>query len=282
MLQMNARSLYGVLQDFYILTNLRVGLLDTEFREIMAYPEEYGGFCALVRKDPEGDARCHVSDKEACMKCSKTKAPICYCCHAGLTEVLVPISDKHGILAYVAFGQIVPKENYNATKAKIKKRYPQYADAVNSIPVKSDEEVRAAATILQAITAYVMTNRWITPGKTEFIEQLDEYIRAHMSRSITIEEICAVFCISRTRLYEVCMDYLGCALSEYIRRQRIIHAQAMLRMPEKSVSDIACEVGFNDYNHFSRIFKKQTGCSAREYRARMMEQNVQENTDDER
>jgi len=168
MLQMNARSLYGVLQDFYILTNLRVGLLDTEFREIMAYPDEYGGFCALVRNDPEGDAQCRISDKEACIKCAKTKAPICYTCHAGLTEMLVPILDKHGILAYVAFGQIVPKESYNATKSRIRKRYPQFADAIENIPTKSSQELRAAATVLQAITAYVMTNRWITPGKTEF------------------------------------------------------------------------------------------------------------------
>lgn len=266
MLQMNARSLYSVLQDFYILTNIRVGLLDAEFREIMAYPTEYGGFCALVRKDPEGDARCRVSDKEACLKCAKTKSPVCYSCHAGLTEVLVPISDKHGVLAYVAFGQIVPKESYNAAKNKIKKRYPQFEAAIESIPAKSTEELRAAATILQAITAYVMSNRWITPGKTEFIEQLDEYVKSHLNRVITIEEICAVFCISRTRLYEISMDYLGCALSEYIRRRRISHAQVMLRSTDKSVTDIACEVGFSDYNHFSRVFKKQTGCSAREFR----------------
>lgn len=280
MLQMNARSLYGVLQDFYILTNLRVGLLDAEFREIMAYPEEYGGFCALLRQDPEGDTRCRVSDREACIKCSKTKSPICYTCHAGLTEMLVPISDKHGILAYVAFGQIVPKESYNAAKSRIKRRYPQFAEAIEEIQAKSSQELRAAATVLQAITAYVMTNRWITPGKTEFIEQLDEYIKGHLSRSITIEEICAVFCISRTRLYEVCMDYLGCPLSEYIRRQRINHAQALLRNSDKSITDIACELGFTDYNHFSRVFKKQTGCSAREFRRMAIEKESEEQSQD--
>lgn len=266
MLQMNTGGLYGVLRDFYILTGNRIGIMDKDFREIMSYPVEHGGFCALVHNAPEGAENCARCDREGCGKCAREKTLIRYRCHAGLTEVFLPVFDKHGVLAYIGFGQIVPKEEEATARSYIRKCYPQYADLVEQIPAKSAEEINAAATILQTIVAYVMTNRWITPEKTEFIEQLDRYIKDHLDKGISMDEICAAFCISRTQLYKLSIDYLGCALSEYIRRQRIYHAQEMLRESEKTVTEIAGDVGFSDYNHFSRLFKKYNGFSAREYR----------------
>ena len=266
MLQMNTGGLYGVLRDFYILTGNRIGIMDKDFREIMSYPVEHGGFCALVHKDPQGVQKCAQCDREGCGKCAREKALIRYRCHAGLTEVFLPVFDKNGVLAYIGFGQIVPLEEEAAARSYIRQCYPQFADQVDSIPAKSAEQISAAATILQTIVAYVMTNRWIKPEKTEFIEQLDLYIKDHLNRGISMDEVCAAFCISRTQLYKLSLDYLGCALSEYIRLQRIYHAQEMLKNTDRPVSEIAGDVGFSDYNHFSRLFKKYNGCSAREYR----------------
>lgn len=111
-----------------------------------------------------------------------------------------------------------------------------------------------------------MTNRWIVPGKSEFIRQLDRYIEDRLSQTITVDEICAAFRIGRTRLYEISIEYMGCGLAEYIRNQRVQHAQRLLKETDIPITDIAYAVGFSDYNHFSRIFKKQTGTSARSYR----------------
>lgn len=266
MLQLNTVSLHQVMRDFYTLTNIRIVIFDADFREILAYPQQKEGFCALLRVDPAGEARCQISDKGGCLKCAKTRELVIYRCHAGLTEAVVPIMYKSGILAYVMFGQIIPQESCEETKAKIRKKYPAFSQAIDRIPVKSSEELDAAATVLQAITSYVMTNRWVVPGKSEFIRQLDRYIDSHLNHTITVEEICTAFRIGRTRLYEISEEYLGCGLAEYIRNQRIVHAQHLLRETDIPITDIAYAVGFSDYNHFSRVFKKLTGTSARAYR----------------
>lgn len=274
MVQMNAGGLYGVLRDFYILTGNRIGIMDKDFQEIMSYPAQHGGFCALVHKDPEGARKCAQCDREGCGKCAREKTLIRYRCHAGLTEVFLPVFDKHGVLAYIGFGQIVPREEETAARSYVRQCYPRFSHLVDSIPAKSAEEIDAAATILQTIVAYVMTNHWIAPEKTEFIEQLDRYIKDHLDKGIGVDEVCAAFCIGRTQLYKISMDYLGCALSEYIRRQRVYHAQEMLKNTAKTVTEIACDVGFSDYNHFSRLFKKYNGCSAREYRLKYQQGGV--------
>ena len=137
---------------------------------------------------------------------------------------------------------------------------------MDSIPIKSQRELNAAATVLQAITAYVMTNRWVVPSKSEFIREIDCYIEAHLSENITVDDICSAFRIGRTKIYELSMDYLGCGLAEYVRKQRVEHAKRMLTEMDMPITDIAFATGFADYNHFSRIFKQTVELSAREYR----------------
>ena len=267
MLELNTANLYAILRDFYVLTNIRIVIFDRHFRELMAYPGEKEGFCAILRSDPNAEEKCQLSDRSGCQQCARTRFLVQYQCHAGLTEAVVPILDNDRVLAYVMFGQIIPQENAEAAICKLKSTYPQHADLIERIPVRSSQELQAAATVLQAITSFVMTNRWVTPKKPEFITRLDEYIQSHLRQSITAEDVCAAFQMGRTRLYALCTDYLGCGLAEYIRRQRIDSARQLLTETAMPVTEVAFAVGFSDYNHFSRIFKQLTGTSARKYRA---------------
>jgi AraC-like DNA-binding protein len=41
----------------------------------------------------------------------------------------------------------------------------------------------------------------------------------------------------------------------------------LLRTTGRSITDIACSVGFNNISHFNRVFRKQIGCSPSQYRA---------------
>lgn len=266
MVQLNIAGLHKVMQDFYTLTKIRIVIFDAEFNELLAYPKNLENFCYLLRQTPQGKAACFASDKNGCQKCAKTKELVTYRCHAGLTEAVVPIMDKGGVLAYVMFGQIIPRESSEATRREIIKRNPSLAHEVDGIPIKSQRELNAAATVLQAITAYVMTNRWVVPSKSEFIRKLDRYIEEHLSSPISVEDICTAFHIRRTKLYEISMDYLGCGVAEYIRKQRILHAQRMLSQTDMPITDIAFSAGFSDYNLFSRTFKQSVGVSARQYR----------------
>ena len=266
MVQLNISELHKVMQDFYTLTKIRIVIFDSDFQELLAYPKSLENFCYLLRKTPQGEAACFVSDKGGCQKCAKNKELTIYRCHAGLTEAVVPIMDRGGVLAYVMFGQIIPEESSEQTRKEIKKRNPDLAHEVDSIPIKSQRELNAAATILQAITSYVITNQWVVPSKSEFIRKLDRYIETHLSETITVDDICNTFHIKRTKLYEISVDYLGCGIAEYIRKQRIIYAQRMLTQTDMPITDIAYATGFSDYNLFSRTFKQSTGISARQYR----------------
>ncbi len=271
MLVINENVLRKVMQDFYLLTKIRFVLFDSDFNEILAYPKEKIDFCEQIRKNVEWNAKCVKCDQEGFRACAEQKKLITYRCHHGLQETVVPIFDKHGVIGYVMFGQSLPIERSDKVKKALKRKFPdlQFHDigkAIDNIPVKSDRELNAAATILQALTVYVLNNQWVTPQKSDFIRQLDQYIQDHLDHNITVEALCMEFNIGRTRLYELAEDYLKCGLSEYVRRKKIEHAQIMLRKTELPISEIAYATGFSDYTHFSRVFKQQCGITARQYR----------------
>ena len=263
MLQLNSQRLLKVLRDFYILTKIRIVVFDADFKELLSYPTERLGFCGALRQDGQENAHCVNSDRLGCQRCAGSMTATFYRCHAGLTEAVVPIMDRSGIIGYVMFGQVIPKEDYLPTKTRIKKRYPQLEKEIEGISVKSAEELNAAATVLQALTAYVINNHWVIPEKSVFVRQMDGYIAQHIQESIVVEDLCVEFGLGRTRLYSLSMTCLGCAPAEYIRNQRIEYAKKMLTETDLPIMDIAFAVGFSDYNHFSRVFKKITGVSAR-------------------
>ena len=274
MLRLNTESLYSVLRDFHTLTKIRIVIFDAAFRELLAYPTDREQFCTQLRRTSEGNAACEKSDMQGCRTCAKTKEAVIYRCHAGLTEAVVPIRDSHNVLAYVMFGQILTRETCESTKADLKARFPELAEAAEALPIRSAEELGAAATVLQAIGSFMMSNRWVTPMGSDLIRQLDHYIDDHIDQSIRAKDICAAFRMGRTRLYGLCADHLGCGLAEYVRKRRIQYAEKLLIETKLPITEIAYRTGFSDHNPFGRVFRSIVGCSARQYRNEQHERDA--------
>lgn len=86
---------------------------------------------------------------------------------------------------------------------------------------------------------------------------------------------------SNLRVGEIAMDlgvtpqYLGHIFKaavgktpmEFILACRIQHAQFLLTQSDMTIANIAATCGFDDFNYFSRFFKKVYGTTPRAYRA---------------
>ncbi|MGJ8640275.1 MAG: helix-turn-helix domain-containing protein [Opitutaceae bacterium] len=59
---------------------------------------------------------------------------------------------------------------------------------------------------------------------------------------------------------------VGKTAIDYLTELRIEQAKRLLKRTALNISEIANTCGYNDANYFSRIFKKQTGTTARDYR----------------
>ena len=60
---------------------------------------------------------------------------------------------------------------------------------------------------------------------------------------------------------------------DYLTEQRIELAKKLLQQSDYRISDIAFEIGYNDPNYFSYLFKKKQGISPKEYRTQLFLKN---------
>ncbi|MCD8337171.1 MAG: helix-turn-helix transcriptional regulator [Lachnospiraceae bacterium] len=61
-------------------------------------------------------------------------------------------------------------------------------------------------------------------------------------------------------------DEAGENFIEYLTRVRVEKAKELLEKPDLSIKAISSLCGYSDPNYFSRLFKKQTDMTPREYR----------------
>lgn len=277
MINYDSAKLSGLAQAFYTLSGMRIGLLDPDAVEFFAYPSERSIFCSIARSHPQINKKCIQCDLEAFQKCKKTGSPVIYQCHLGLTEVIAPIKEDDIIICYFMFGQIIVDETKEQNRDNIYNHIKnegfdetKIKNAIKNIKSVNIAHVNASVKMMEVILSYMFSNKLVTITKVQFINQLNSYITAHVSKDIHIDDLCKYFCLGRTRLYELSKFYLDCGLYEYVKHQKIIYAQKLLKETTLNIMDIAEQAGFSDYNYFSRVFRKRAGVSPRQYRTNVI------------
>ena len=56
----------------------------------------------------------------------------------------------------------------------------------------------------------------------------------------------------------------------FLTRVRMEHAAELMRDGDKNLETISFLVGYDDYNYFSRVFRKKMGSSPSEYRSQLL------------
>lgn len=95
------------------------------------------------------------------------------------------------------------------------------------------------------------------------------YIEKHYREKLTLTDVADQIYVSQWHLSKLLNRHTEHTFSELLNGVRIDAAKELLKDPSLRIGDIADEVGFMDIAHFSRVFKKQVGVSANEYRNSM-------------
>jgi AraC-like DNA-binding protein len=272
-LNLNKESLSDLMKDFFLLTGIKIALFDVAGNEILSYPDRHCPFCTLIRSTKNGETQCLRSNQKSFVRCQSTKQLEVFHCHAGLIETTAPLIDNDAIIGYIMFGQITDRENPSDVTAMLKdvmKRFSLdqhgYNASIYAITVKTQEQIHAAAKILEACTFYVLLKDMVSLQRENFIQNLNAFLLDHLAEDLSVDRLTDEFHISKNKLYDSCSRYLSVGIAAHIKQLRITEAKRLLKTTDLSVHDISDKVGFNDYNYFCRVFKKEAGMSAGRYR----------------
>lgn len=108
-----------------------------------------------------------------------------------------------------------------------------------------------------------LVENWDTDGVPQFkarpgensIDRTFRYLYGHYTEEHTLDEIAAYANQNKTALCRAFRKATGYSVFQFINRLRVERACELLRNTDESITDIACQVGYNTFSHFNLQFK---------------------------
>ena len=105
----------------------------------------------------------------------------------------------------------------------------------------------------------------IREGREERIVDIMNYLKNHY-KDVTLDELADNFNLSKPYLSKYIKENAGITFQEAVKQARMKKARAMLKESNKTVESIAASVGYENVEHFNRLFKKSYGMTPVQFR----------------
>ncbi len=113
--------------------------------------------------------------------------------------------------------------------------------------------------------AQVATTPMQQKFENELLNEVILYINENIYTSLTIEEICHQFSISRSSLQSLFKNNLDIAPKQYISDLKLNKSKLLIKESIYTISEISNKLGFASIHYFSRKFKQQFGITPTDY-----------------
>lgn len=126
-------------------------------------------------------------------------------------------------------------------------------------------------TLLHTFVKFVLRslkNNTLLPSDSysNIIQNICVYLSDHFKEPLTVESVAEKFNRTPNYISAKFKKEVGKSFTDYLVELRIQKATTLLTYTNKSISEIAGEVGFNSYTYFSKTFRKYTGKNAGSFR----------------
>ncbi|WP_460972981.1 helix-turn-helix domain-containing protein [Spirosoma migulaei] len=108
-------------------------------------------------------------------------------------------------------------------------------------------------------TAYFSTAKSPADDKLSQYIRFKLFVKNNLTDHTTVHEIAKKLALNTNSLYSIVKHYSGLSPKEFITNRLILEAKRRLYYAESSIKELAYDLGFNDPDYFSRLFKKVTG-----------------------
>jgi AraC family transcriptional regulator len=101
---------------------------------------------------------------------------------------------------------------------------------------------------------------------TARLRRIKELVHAKMEDDLSLDEMAQSVGLSTAHFARMFRKSTGETPHQFVLRQRLERAKAMLRAPDARVLDVAVACGFKTQQHFAQVFRDVWGVSPTEYR----------------
>ena len=141
----------------------------------------------------------------------------------------------------------------NCVTSNIKKMLSMYPYMYILPTFHSREKIMS---ILNCILLELLDSNDLNSGN-EHVIKIYKYILNNLSRKITLDDLSKELHLSKEYISRTFKKETGKTIISYINEQKMILAKELITNHNMSLTSVADQLGYDDYNYFSRIFKKQ-------------------------
>ncbi|MCD7837023.1 MAG: 2-isopropylmalate synthase [Lachnospiraceae bacterium] len=128
-----------------------------------------------------------------------------------------------------------------------------------------DDIIKSSIEALVSAANKLAVEQHITEGREERIVDIVSYIQKQYAE-VTLDRLSEEFHLSKPYLSKYIKDKTGMTFQEAVKEERMNKACALLKETSQSVENVAASVGYENVEHFNRLFKKLYGLTPVQYR----------------
>lgn len=274
------REFYRLIRRLF---GMNIALISPDARcaSLLGPGREANPFCRAIQRRREGMARCRACDAEHARLANRTRQPLRYTCHAGLTEFIIPVVIENEVIALLQCGQVIDRAPSAGDWRKARARLAWVADGTRDLAAAfRHTRVLSAATqedlisLLKLIahhaaTAHARQLLLQQPARDRVVSQALAYLKQHCCDRVTIDRVSAAAGASRRNLTRLLRLHTGASLVEHVHRLRIARACELLERTEDKIADVALACGFGSIQQFNRVFRSRKGQTPVEWRRQL-------------
>ena len=106
------------------------------------------------------------------------------------------------------------------------------------------------------------------------LRKIKELVQAEMEDDLSLDEMAQSVGLSTAHFGRMFRKSTGATPHQFVLRQKIERAKAMLRAPDARVLDVAVACGFKTQQHFAQVFRDVCRVSPTEYRQDFLDSEV--------
>lgn len=192
----------------------------------------------------------------------------------------LPLSELRDVPGYHALFRVEPRlRAYGGFRSRLRLSEEELAEAAGMIFRLQEELERKrpayrfmACVHLMNLIGFVSRcySREPQPSLHPLLKmgEVLSFIECHYREPISIRQLTKIAGMSESTLMRTFQRVMKRSPMDHVIRVRITRARELLLRGDVRITEAAFQCGFNDSNYFSRQFRKVTGMTPREFRAR--------------
>lgn len=207
-------------------------------------------------------------------------------------ELHTAISKQHPYEALVIIFDIIELSDALAKKNYIFLNHARADDCVRDLFLRIFQEITAQHIGYKQLCRALVTELFVTLCRNYVVQSLPErvnesrkknlerlntvlnYLENHSELPLTVKQLADIACLSEDRFGHLFRDCVGKSPLQYMNELRLRKALSLLKAGEHSVTEVSRIVGFKDYNHFGRLFRRCYGCTPNAVRLGKVEPRI--------